>query len=548
MLGALLATWLIAVLVAATQAQAHATVVATDPADGARLTEVPAAAIVTFSEPVGLGSGYLRVTDSTAKTVSTGDPSHPDGDGARLQATLQRGLPDGSYLISWRVVSQDSHVVAGSARFVVGTGPLLDFATGSTGQATGEISVLAGVARWIGYAGLGLLGGLWLLFVTVPSGRAAQRAEALAWAGWGLAVTSAIGGILAQGAATSGRGLGSLLDAHQIDATLATSFGRLHCWELILLGALGAVLPQALRAAQEERRHGAPEVAGLLLLGVVSTVSASGHAAAASPRLLALGADALHLSAASVWLGGLIVLLVAVLPHQDPLDAQRAIRAFSPVAATAIVVLIGTGTYQAWRETRSLDALGDTSYGRLVIAKASLLALIVLAAAVTRRRLLGATLRVRQRPEIADKPTARRVLALEAALGVAVLGVAAVLVGQPPASSAYAQQLGTRPTSATTALSETASVRITVDPARHGLVRVAVTVTGEAPTAVTLAATLPSQDLGPQPIALSADVGGGGSYTAENVPLAAAGRWTFTVTVRTGEFDAVTADVQLVIR
>ena len=53
-------------------------------------------------------------------------------------------------------------------------------------------------------------------------------------------------------------------------------------------------------------------------------------------------------------------------------------------------------------------------------------------------------------------------------------------------------------------------MRITVDPARHGLVRVAVTVTGEAPTAVTLAATLPSQDLGPQPIALSADVGGGG--------------------------------------
>lgn len=545
-LGALIAAWLIAALVTAGAARAHASVVATDPADGARLTASPAAATVAFSEPVGLGSGYLRVTDSSAKTVSTGDAAHPDGNGAKLQAALAPGLPDGSYLISWRVVSEDSHVIAGSARFVVGDGPLLDFATGGTGAAQPEISVLAGIARWSGYAGLALLAGLWLLFVTVPSTKAARKAERLAWVGWALAVASAIGGFLAQGASASGRGLTSLVNGSQIDATLATSYGRLHCWELICLGILAAVLPQALRAANEERRHGAPEVSGLLLLAVISTVSASGHAAAANPRLLALGADALHLTAASVWLGGLIVLLGAVLPHQDPLDAQRAIRAFSPVAAAAIGVLIATGTYQAWRETRSLDALGDTSYGRLVIAKAALVALIVLAAALTRRKLLGATLQPKDQQETSDKRAARRTLATEAALGIAALVAAAVLVGQPPARSAYAQELGTRPTTATTTLNDTADVQITVDPARHGLVNLSVKVTGEEPTDVTLTATLPSQDLGPQTIALTA--GANGQYQAENVLLAAAGTWTFSVTVRTGEFDSVAADVRLVIR
>lgn len=575
-LGALVTAWLVAALVAAGPASAHATVVATDPADGARLTAAPAAVTITFSEPVGLGSGYLRVTDAQAQAVSTGDPTHPDSDGARLQAQLTKGLADGSYLISWRVVSEDSHVIAGSARFVVGDGPLLDFGGASTGDAKREISILAGVARWAGYAGLALLGGLWLLFVSVPSARAAQRADAIAWTGWAAAVASAIGGILAQGAASSGRGLGSLLDASQIDATLATSYGRLHCWELIALGLLGVLLPQVVRAASEERRQGAPEAAGLLLLAVISTVSASGHAAAASPRLLALAADALHLGAASVWLGGLIVLLAVVLPHQDPLDAQRAIRAFSPVAATAIAVLVVTGTYQAWRETRSLDALGGTSYGRLVIIKVALVVLIVVAAAVTRRKLLGATLRPKakqpqattppsqpEQPQQAERPqqattprgTARRALAVEAALGIAALVAAAVLVGQPPARAAYAQELGTRPVSATATLSPSAQATITVDPARHGLVRVTVVVTGQAPTAVTLTATLPSQDLGPQPIALAPEstqgpgaTPGAATYTAENVPLAAAGEWTFSLTVRTGEFDAIAADVQLEIR
>jgi len=545
-LGLALLAALAAAVLAAAPAAAHATVVGTDPADGARLAGVPAAVAVTFSEAVGLGSGYLRVTDAQAAEVSDGPATHPDGDAARLQVALAAGLPDGSYLISWRVVSEDSHVIAGSSRFVVGDGPLLDFGPTVADAARPEISVLAGVARGLGYVGLALLAGLWLLFVAAPSARAAAAAAALAWTGWAAAALGAIGGILAQGAAASGRGLGSLLDLDQLDATLATSYGRLHCWELIVLGLLAAVLPQALTAASEERRHGAPEVLAMLLLAVVSTVSASGHAAAASPRLLALGADAVHLAAAGVWLGGLVVLLVALAPHQDPLDAQRALRAFSPVAAAAVVALIATGTYQAWRETRSLDALAGTAYGRLVIVKAALIALIVVAAALTRRRLLGATLRPRDRQETTPRRTVRTALAVEAGLGVAALVAAAVLVGQPPARAAYAQELGTRPARATAALGADASVTITVDPARHGLTAVAVQVQGPAPTAVTLTATLPSQDLGPQAIALTDE--GGGRYSAAQVPLAAAGTWTFSVTVRTGEFDAVAADLRLVIR
>ena len=79
-----------------------------------------------------------------------------------------------------------------------------------------------------------------------------------------------------------------------------------------------------------------------------------------------------------------------------------------------------------------------------------------------------------------------------------------------------------------------------------GIPSVVAEVQGQAPTAVTLTATLPSQDLGPQAIALTDE--GGGRYTAAQVPLAAAGTWTFSVTVRTGEFDAVAADLRLVIR
>src|SRR5207247_234342 len=70
-----------------------------------------------------------------------------------------------------------------------------------------------------------------------------------------------------------------------------------------------------------------------------------GHAAQTSPRGLSLGLDWLHLAAGSIWLGGLVGLLVL----WASLDARNRVAAlaicvprFSTVAFVSVMVLIGS--------------------------------------------------------------------------------------------------------------------------------------------------------------------------------------------------------------
>jgi copper transport protein len=548
-LGTLLTGWAVLMAAVAAPASAHASVVATDPLDGARLASVPAMVTVTFDESVSLGAGYLKVTDSSARAVDDGRVDHPGAAGTTLSVPLKAGLSDGSYVVSWRVVSADSHVVSGSIRFVVGNGPLASAGAAGTSDAGATrspgIGALAVIARLVGFAGLFLLGGLWVLFLAPIGARAAGLGARMAWAGWGGATVGAVGDVLVQGAQSSGRGIGSLLSAAQIDQALGGTYGQLRCWSLIGLGLIGLLLPAVLRSAAERRTHGAPEAALVLYVGVLCTLSGSGHAASASPRVLALAADVAHLCAAGAWLGGLAFLAVVLLPSQDPLDAHRAARSFSPVAAGAIAVLLGTGVYQSWREVRSVPALLDTTYGRLVLIKLALLIAIVVAAAASRRWASGRS---------GTRAAPRRGLIVELALGVAALLAAATLVGEPPAAAAYAQAQSAKPASATADLGGGRSARVTIDPARHGLVSLSLQISGgngsgapiSAPLSVTLSATLAAAQLGPIAIPLSAAGGGAsGQYSAADVALASAGRWVFALSVRLSTFDAVTADLPI---
>lgn len=137
-------------LLAAGSAGAHATVVSTDPQDGARLKSVPPSVSISFDEQVGIGGlGYLHVTDQNGHRVDTGNAFHPNGDGTKITSKLRSGLGDGTYTESYRVISADSHPVAGTVRFVVGTGALSAAPAGSGATTSTATSVAFDVARWV---------------------------------------------------------------------------------------------------------------------------------------------------------------------------------------------------------------------------------------------------------------------------------------------------------------------------------------------------------------------------------------------------------------
>ena len=123
-------------LLFAAPASAHAEVVTSDPANGARLKTAPSSVSIRFDEAVGLGGlGYLQVTDQDGNRVDTGPATHP-GNPAIVTVDLRSDLKDGTYTESYRVISADSHPIGGVVRFVVGTGPLLTTTATATSTRT----------------------------------------------------------------------------------------------------------------------------------------------------------------------------------------------------------------------------------------------------------------------------------------------------------------------------------------------------------------------------------------------------------------------------
>ncbi|WP_170107072.1 copper resistance CopC family protein, partial [Blastococcus saxobsidens] len=174
--------WLGVGVVIAGPAAAHATLVSTDPGEGARLDTAPAEVTLRFSEGVSLGAGYARVLSADQERVDAGAASV---DGGTLTIPLRGDLPDGGYLVTYRVISADSHPVAGAFSFAVGDAELLAAGAGADGDASDPVvAALLPAARWAGFAGLALAVGLPVLAACCwPAGWASPRLRRLAEGG-----------------------------------------------------------------------------------------------------------------------------------------------------------------------------------------------------------------------------------------------------------------------------------------------------------------------------------------------------------------------------
>ncbi|HET6210897.1 MAG TPA: copper resistance protein CopC [Jatrophihabitans sp.] len=541
-----------ALLLFAAPAGAHAVLVGSDPADGSRLASAPAAVTLRFDEPVGLDLGYLRVVDGTGNRVDSGQAGHPAGDGTAVRVALRTGLGDSSYLASYRVTSADSHPIAGSIRFVVGTGALTG-GGGSGGSASDQpaVTVLLATSHWLSFAGVGVVGGSWLIFWLWPAGRRRTAVRRLIWTGWWAAVLGAVGELLLQGPYAAGSGVGSAWRPNLVDATLHADTGQLLSVRVVLIGLLGGVLTLlfgrpaadgARRTVGARRTSWAPEAAAVLGAGIVVTFAASGHSRSADPRWLAVLVDALHLTAMIIWLGGLAVLVAAALSGRragaetDPeelAELSAGLPIFSRVALGCVSTLAITGTIQAWREIGALDAITSTRYGQLVLIKVALFLGLVGLGYLARRVLTAPA------GGWSTLYRLRRTLLVEVTVGAVVLAVTGVLISQPPGKVALAADRA-KPRSTTVAVSAGSRAVVGIDPGVHGTVVITVRLDGGAPAGkVSATASLPAKQLGPIPVPLQAV--GSNSYSGSGVVLPAAGMWQVSVTVQTSQFDSTTA-------
>jgi copper transport protein len=425
--GTLVAAVAIAVLLPTAPAQAHAVLVRADPSDGAVLALAPSAVRLGFNEPVSAIGPGLRVfaVDGTRVDLAR-PPERADVDTADrsvLAVALPTDLPDGGYVVSWRVRSADGHAVSGTLRFTVGDAPPVPADVAAALAATDAprwLRLLDRAARGAVLIGLLLAAGTPVAGLVVAR-TVAQRRDAARLTAAAAATTLPLlpAALWLQGAMRAGgtgwAGVtGALIGGAELPASAVRAAG------LILLVAL--TRPALTRPALSRARATTLLAAALTILPLAT----EGHqrtGAAGTLRALLPGLDALHVSAAALWVGVVVLLTLAVRRGTDgPEDIEALAGRVGRTALVALAVVALAGIVQAALLLDSFASLVSTAYGTTLTMKTALVMSAVIAAGVGRRRA----------HREGGWPGARRALRTELALLAAAVAVTGALVTLPP--------------------------------------------------------------------------------------------------------------------
>lgn len=410
--GRVVALAVAAALAAPAVASAHANLVRIRPANGAVVATAPSAVRVLFDDAIRPGPGVEAVRNRGG-SVLAGRAYVPPGNDRELVIPLRRSLGRGDFSVRWSVVSDDGHDERGVIAFAVGAGAARPTATlsargvGRAGNVAFRVLLFAGLLAAAGAAVFRLA--VW------PRDLPERELAGIVLAACVLAAAGAVG-LAARG-------------------TPGTRFELVE-WILAGLAAGGAALALlSLRAA------------AVFALALVPLPTLAGHALDASQPWWSALADSVHLLGASIWVGGLLALVVA-LPRAartlEPMARGRVLAAaaarFSTLALASVVVLGGTGLARALRELSAVSQLWSTSYGRTLLVKTGLLAGLVLLGARNRYRLVPRLRAATDRNPAALRAFAglRRSVAVELCLLAAVVGAASLLTELPPGRIARA--------------------------------------------------------------------------------------------------------------
>lgn len=412
----------------------------TMPADGDTLSAAPDRVELAFTGPIESGetSVSLVLPDGTGRTLEV----RTAGDQTPTVSAALPALARGAYRIEWRVLSPDGHPLEGTFVFYVegppgdegaseegtptegagtavggdpGTGGMGGAAAdGTSGNAEGDTeetgtATLSVASAGVNLALLGLAGLLgFAAWGPIPPGARTLRA-ALGLAAAASVLVPAVAWLWTGQALGGDPGLGD-----RIGALVGLTSGR----PILLRLGLSWVALWALAVSRRVR------LSAVLAALAVAIGALGGHPASTSPAL-AQPANAVHLLAAAAWAGGLLY----VVTQRSSTRHDEAIHRVSTVALGAVVLVALTGIVQGWLFLESFSALVDTTYGRLVLAKAAGLLVLVGFGAFHRLRLIPAM------EENGDSAPLTRAVRVELAVAGVVVVLAAVLAHVSPVAS-----------------------------------------------------------------------------------------------------------------
>lgn len=524
-------------------AAAHAALQSSSPSDEQQLDAPPGEIRLEFNEPVTPAPAGLRVHDASGEQVPLGAAGN-DGPAKVIRAPFGEPLGDGSYIVTWRVVSADGHPIAGALVFSVGDPDAVDASLVRQLFAGGDdplVGLVAVLVRWAGYLTLLVAAGgvAFLAWAADQRDRTvlARIVAPVAAAGAALALLA----VPVHAAQVSGEGFAAVLRADEMRSALTGGVAVQS-----VLQAFGLI------AVAFAVRSGVVRVLRLVALpaAVVAVLSVvvAGHTRTTEPMWLTALADTVHVLAAALWLGGLVLLWAAMRRRRladDPVGAASMVARFSLLATIAVGAVGVAGLVLSWLLVRTVPALLSTGYGRVLIVKVLLALAVMAAGAYNNRRLVPAVAGAAGQAWSRLRTTVR----LEVAGLVLVVAATAVVVGMQPAAEA-AGVTGALNTSVAVG-DEGSRLSMTVDPNNAGYNEIHLFLldgTGR-PADVTdleLRMTLPDEDIGP--IVRTPSTVSPGHWLHTGRELTVPGRWRFEAVIGVSQFEQqrvpVTVDVR----
>ena len=501
----------------AVAAMAHASLTAVVPADGAVVGAPPRTLSLSFSEPVSPLVLRLVLPDGQAADLDRFVLRD-----RTLEITPPAALGSGTYVLTWRVISEDGHPVGGSTIFSIGA----PSAAPPSADETADWSVRGAIwtARVVLYVGLFFgIGGVFAACWLTPSERGGPRGLSAAVV---IAFLASALSVWLQGLDALGLPITSMLDPAVWRAGFATSFGM-----------TVIVLPAAfLLALVAGRLASTPLARSLSVTALVAgglALALSGHASTAAPQWLARPAVFLHAMTIAIWVGALLPLAWAL--RHDPAVGRAGLQRFSRLIPWAVAILVLAGGFLAVIQVHEPASLLTTAYGRVLLVKLGLLILLF--------GLVGVNRWILTKPVAEGEGNATRRLvrsiAVETLIVVTIFAVAATWRFTPPPRAlavAVAQPLSTH------IHSDKAMAEVTITPAKAGLVVASAFILGPDftpldPKEVTF--VFSNAEAGVEPMRRKAVLGDDGNWRAEALVIPLAGKWTMRINVLISDFELV---------
>jgi copper transport protein len=434
--------------------------------------------------------------------------------------TWPTDLPQGTQVLSYRVVSQDGHPVAGSLVFSIGN---------VTGAAVPSGGGILHALIWLARLGVyfGLFAGVGGVFFAawISHGPAGERLIMRALA---IGFVSAIVSLGLQGVDLLNLPLWGIITP----AAWATAFDT-SLFPAILL-AIAAIVTSAV--AWRSPSIGASwRRTAVAMVCVGLSLAVSGHAATASPQWLTRTALFIHGIGLAYWMGALAPLAVlAWLRHESQL---RVLRRFSTLALPVVALIALSGLTLAVVQLDSFGALIDTRYGNILIWKIVLVLLLLLFAALNRWVFVPEIERVFHR----TRPL-QRSIAMEFVLMIAILGLVSLWRFTPPPR---ALAMSADVPLAVHIHTDAAMFQVLIGPGKVGQNEFTLQLmNGDASPLIAkeamLTLSLPARGI--EPMERSATLGPDGYWHVRNVPLPAAGRWHMQIDALVTDFQKVTLE------